>query len=45
MFYSDRPSEDEELLIRPLLRGKNKNTIMEGGLNLNLTFCFMERNY
>jgi hypothetical protein len=37
--YYERPSEDEQLLVRPFLR-KTNNTTMAGGLNL--TFFFFE---
>jgi hypothetical protein len=41
--YADRSSEDEQLLIPPLLRKiKNTNTGGGGGsCNLKLIFCFM----
>jgi hypothetical protein len=39
--YADTFSENEQ---GPLLL-KTKNTNMAGGLNLKLTFCFMETTY
>jgi len=40
--YADMSSEAEQLLIRPLLLWKTKNTNMAGSCNLKLTFCFVE---
>jgi hypothetical protein len=42
MLYADRYSEDEQLLMRPLLQ-ESKNTNMGGGWKLKLTFYFMDR--
>jgi hypothetical protein len=44
ILYSDRPSEDEQLLLRPLL-WKTKNTNMAGGWNLKFTLGFMETTH
>jgi hypothetical protein len=40
MLYADRSSEDEQLLIPPLLQ-KIKNTNTGGSCNLKLIFGFM----
>jgi hypothetical protein len=42
--YADRYLEDEQLLIRSLLR-KSKNMNMAGGWKLKCTFDFMERTH
>jgi hypothetical protein len=40
--YADISSEAEQLLIRPILLWKTKNTNLAGSCNSKLTFCFVE---
>jgi hypothetical protein len=44
ILYADRSLEDEQLLMRPLLR-ESKNMNMVGSLKLKFTFYFMERTH
>jgi hypothetical protein len=44
ILYANRSSEDEQLLIRPILR-EPKNTSMAGGWKLKLTFYFMKTTH